>query len=52
MVSITTNQFASGSIDGAPVGLAGPDFGLISNSETGSIGVAGLYLARKRAASI
>jgi hypothetical protein len=38
MVSITTNQFAAGSIDGAPAGLAGPDFGLVSNSETGSLG--------------
>ena len=38
MTSITTNQFLAGSIDGAPAGLAGPDFGLISNSEIGSIG--------------
>jgi len=38
MVSITTNQFADGSIDGKPAGLAGPDFGLVSNSETGKLG--------------
>ena len=38
MVSITTNQFADGSIDKAPANLAGPDFGLVSNSETGSLG--------------
>jgi PEP-CTERM motif len=33
MVSITTTQFQSGSI-GDPVNLGGPDFGVISNSET------------------
>ncbi len=38
MVSITTNQFAAGSIDNAPPGLAGPDFGLVSKSETGALG--------------
>jgi hypothetical protein len=38
MTSITTNQFAAGSLDGQPAGLAGPDFGLISALETGSIG--------------
>jgi hypothetical protein len=38
MTSITTNQFAAGSLDGKPAGLAGPDFGLISALETGSIG--------------
>jgi hypothetical protein len=37
MESITTDQFASGSLGGSP-GLNGPDFGLISAKETGSIG--------------
>ena len=37
MVSITTNQFASGSI-GQPVNLGGPDFGLISSLETDALG--------------
>jgi hypothetical protein len=37
MVSMTTHQFASGSIS-QPPGLGGPDFGLISANETDSLG--------------
>ena len=37
MVSMTTNQFASGSLGGAP-NLNGPDFGLISANETDASG--------------
>jgi hypothetical protein len=37
MVSMTTSQFASGSL-GQPPNLGGPDFGLVSANETDSLG--------------
>jgi len=37
MVSITTSQFAAGSIS-QPPNLGGPDFGLVSSSETDALG--------------
>lgn len=38
MTSTSTDQFASGSLDGNPPGMAGPDWGIISALETGSLG--------------
>ena len=38
MTSTSTDQFASGSLDGNPAGMAGPDWGIVSALETGSLG--------------